>query len=292
MKTEDRSIKRRSAKGRLPNFLIVGAPRCGTTSLSAYLSEHPDVFMAPQKEVHYFDYNYRRGHDWYRAQFDRVGDERLIGEASPRYMFDEKAMERMASLLPDIKLVAILREPVARMYSLYWFRRGLGAETQSFEQMIAEEQQSGFVPKGRRPPLIQTSTYLPALERVCRFYPRSSLLVLLLEDLRAEPEKTFGSLCDFLGVDASVKPPRLGKPVNRTHELRSRRLYRTMIRYRLWRRLPFRLGYKIDDMNRVAFTYPDIDPGTRRALRESFAEHNAALASWLGRDLSVWDEAD
>lgn len=293
VRTEDRSIRRRSAKGRLPNFLIIGAPRCGTTSLSSYLSDHPDVFIATQKEVHYFDYNYKRGVDWYRAQFDRVGEERLVGEASPRYMFDELAMQRMAALMPDIRLVAILREPVARAYSMYWFRRGLLGEEQSFEDAIEEELQPGFVPKGRRwPLLLETSTYLPALERVCRFYPRSSLLVLLLEDLRTDPEKTFGSLCEFLGVDASVKPAGLGKPVNKTHRIRNRYLYRTMLRMRAWRRLPFRLGYRIDEWNRATFTYPDMDPRTKERMRAMFSEHNAALAAWLGRDLSVWDDAD
>jgi sulfotransferase family protein len=289
MKSADRAIGRRSAKGRLPNFLIVGAPRCGTTSLSSYLSDHPDVFIAPQKEVHYFDYHHRRGDDWYRAQFDGAGDHRLVGEASPRYMFEEPAMRRMAALLPDVKLVAILREPVSRAYSAYWFRRGLRGEEQSFEEAIEEELRPDFKPKSRLPLLLTASTYLPALERVCRFYPRSSLHVMLLEDLRVAPEAAFGSLCEFLGIDATVKPPKLGKPVNRTHRLKSRGLYRAMIRYRLWRRLPFRLGYKIDDWNRVPFTYPDMNPETRARLRAMFAEHNRDLAKWLGRDLSVWD---
>jgi hypothetical protein len=290
--TEDRSIQRRSANGRLPNFLIVGAPRCGTTSLSSYLSDHPDVFLAPQKEVNYFDYHYRRGVEWYRAQFDGVTAERLVGEASPRYMFDDDSMERMATLVPDARLVAILREPVARAYSAYWFRWGLSGEELSFEEAIEEELQPGWVPKGRIPPLLPMSRYLPALERVCRYYPRSSLLVLLLEDLRTEPEKTFASLCDFLGVDSSVKPPHLGKPVNRTHRLRYPRLHKAMTRLRAWRRLPFRLGYKIDAWNRVPFEYPDMDPRTKERLRAMFAEQNTSLASWLGRDLSVWENAD
>jgi sulfotransferase family protein len=277
------------SRGQLPNFLIVGAPRCGTTSLSSYLSGHPDVFIAPQKEVHYFDHYHRRGDDWYRAQFTGSRSRRLVGEASPSYMFEEEAMERMARLVPDAKLVAILREPVARMYSAYWFRKELAGEEQTFEQAIEEEQRPDFTPRKRLPLLLTHSTYLPALERVCRYYPRSSLQVHLLDDLRVAPEETFGSLCGFLGIDASVKPPKLGKAVNRTHRLRSRRLYRSMVRMRAWRRLPFRLGYALDEWNRVPFTYPDMDPATKDRLHAMFAERNAALAAWLGRDLSIWD---
>ena len=83
--------------------------------------------------------------------------------------------------MENAELIAILREPVARAYSAYWFRRGLGGETQSFEEAIEREQQPGFVPKPRLPLLLEASFYLPALERVCRYYPRDRLLVLAPE---------------------------------------------------------------------------------------------------------------
>jgi hypothetical protein len=287
----DRSIARRAEKGGLPNFVLVGAPRCGTTSISTYLSQHPDVHIAPQKEVHFFDHRFDRGLDWYRAQFDRASDERVVGEASPNYMFSEEAMQRMAGLLPDAKLIVMLREPVARAYSAYWFNEVLRPDRLSFEEAIEAENQPGFVPKYRRSGLLGGSTYLPGLERITRFYPRSALIVLLLEDLKKQPDETFASLCRFLEIDDTVKPSTLGRSVNQTHRLRSLRLYYTMARLKAWRRLPFRLGYKIDEWNQVPFEYPPIDPATRERLRAHFADHNAALARWLGRDLSTWNKA-
>src|SRR5437762_2920456 len=117
MREPARKIARRSQKGGLPNFLIIGAPRSATTSTALYLSQHPEVHIAPQKEVNFFDLEFHRGLDWYRAQFDRVEDGQVVGEASPNYMFSEDAVQRMAALLPDAKLIAILREPVSRAYS-------------------------------------------------------------------------------------------------------------------------------------------------------------------------------
>jgi hypothetical protein len=288
VKAADRSIQRRSGEGRLPNFIIVGAPRCGTTSLAGYLADHPDVYVAGQKEVRYFDHNYKRGASWYRAQFKGAGTRRLVGEATPNYMFDEGAIRRMAELLPDAKLIAILREPVARAYSDYWFRRGRRGDDRSFEEAIEQELRPGYTSSGHLPSALEASTYLPALERICRYYPRSSLTVMLLEELNSAPEATFGSLCDFLGIDASVKSPRLGSAVNRTYRFRSRRLHLAMLRYHLWRRLPFRLGYKLADWNSEPFTYPEMRPDTRARLRAMFADHNRDLAAWLGRDLSIW----
>ncbi|TMK18557.1 MAG: sulfotransferase domain-containing protein [Actinobacteria bacterium] len=284
-----RKTARRSEKGGLPNFLIVGAPRCATTSLATYLAGHPEIHIAPVKEVHYFDLRFDRGLDWYRGQFDRATGKRLVGEASPNYMYSDESLRRMYDLLPDAKLIAILRDPVARAYSAYWFRTGLRPDGLSFEETLDEELKPGYVPKFRRPGVLTASWYLPALERICRFYPRESLQVMLLEDLKRDPDGEFASLCRFLGVDDTVKPASLGRQVNRTHRIRSLRLYRTMVRTQAWRRLPFHLGSTIDRWNQADFDYPPIDPATKQRLREYFGEHNAALARWLDRDLSMWE---
>ena len=275
----------------LPGFVIVGAPRCATTSVAMYLSEHPEVSIAPQKEVHFFDLRHDRGVDWYQAQFDPRPGERLIGDASPNYMYSEDGMRRMADLLPNAKIVVLLREPVARAYSGYWFRSALMRDPRTFEETIADEQRPGYVSKDWRPGLLAGSTYLPALERICRFYPREALHVMLVEDLRLRAEEEFASLCRFLGIDDAVRPPSVGRQVNRPARLRSLGLYRVMVKTRAWRRLPFRLGFKLDEWNHEEFSYPPIEPSTEARLREYFAPHNSALARWLGRDLSEWEAA-
>jgi hypothetical protein len=141
---------------------------------------------------------------------------------------------------------------------------------------------------GKRSRIVEKSMYLPALERVVQHVPRESLLVLLLEDLRADPQGTFASVCEFLDIDTSKLPRGLGQAVNRTHRLRSPLLFDVMRRLKLWRRLPYRLGYKLDAWNRPPIDYPPIDPATRARLHEIFEEPNAGLARWLGRDLSIW----
>ena len=254
-----------------------------------YLSQHPQIHIAAQKEIHFFDLRYDQGVDWYRAQFDDA-TEPMLGEASPSYMFSEDAIRRMHELVPDAKLIAILREPVSRAYSAYWFLNSLAPEGLTFEQTLEQQAAPGFMTRFGRPGVLTASTYLPALERVTRYYPRSSLHVLLLDDLKRDADGAFAGLCRFLGVDDTVKPASLGSTVNKTHALRSVGLYRMMMRYRAWRRLPFRLGYTIDRWNQRAVDYPPIDPATKQRLKQHFAEHNARLAEWLGRDLSDWEK--
>src|SRR5689334_25080325 len=103
----------------LPNFVVIGAPKAGTTALSRYLGDHRDGFVAAQKEVHYFDRDhlFSRGVEWYEAQFEGAGGVRAVGDATPGYMYSREAIDRMAALLPDVRLIATLRNPVDRAYS-------------------------------------------------------------------------------------------------------------------------------------------------------------------------------
>jgi hypothetical protein len=176
--------------GSLPNFVIIGAQKSGTTSLYAYLRAHPDVFLAPGKEIHYFDSHLDEGLDWYKAKFAGATTERTIGEATPNYMYFGEGLNRMAEVIPEARLVAILRNPVDRAYSHYWHERVRGREKLEFADAIAAEparlatgdpqaiQCHSYVDRGR---------YLPQLQRVCELYPREAILVILFDDLCAAP---------------------------------------------------------------------------------------------------------
>lgn len=122
---------------RLPDVVIVGAMKAGTTSLYHYLCQHPNVDGAWSKEVHYFDENYDRNPFWYRSNFDLHGGS-LAVEATPRYLYDEETLWRMSVLLPDATVIALLREPVSRAYSHYkHVQRGMGkwgTDHRSFEE--------------------------------------------------------------------------------------------------------------------------------------------------------------
>lgn len=259
--------------------------RSGTTSLARYLGIHPHVFMAPVKEVHYFDWNFDRGVEWYRRQFADAGMAQAVGEATTSYMYDPQVPGRMAALLPDAKLLAVVRNPVDRAYSHYWQKRARGKEPLDFAAAIAAESDRlaqgdsrdaldySYVDRGR---------YQIQLARVTEHYPREALQVVLFEDLRDRGAETFQSVCRFLGLGDEFIPPNLGDPINRFTRFRSTGL-RRMSAY-----LPGVLRKAVGKLNAANDDYPPMDPAIRRRLLAIFEAENAALEAWLGSDLSVW----
>jgi hypothetical protein len=278
-----------SQRGGLPNFLIIGAMRCGTTSLFSALGAHPEVFAAPGKELRFFDLNYERGIDWYREQFRGAEGRHAVGEASQTYMYDPVALERMAVDLPEAGLIAILRDPVERAYSHYWLNRSRGRETLSFRDALEAEPERleqgskvdrfyySYADRGR---------YLVQLDRVCSLFGRPDLHVMLFDDLRDRPAEAFAGVCRFLGVDERASASNLETAVNAYQGFRSLRL-RALTKH-VKRRGWERMGRVMGALNRRRETYPPMSPDVREHLGEVFREGNLALAMWLERDLSAW----
>ena len=269
--------------GPLPTFLIIGAPKSGTTTLSDFLRFSPDVYIPPRKEIHFFTRFYDRGERWYREQFADGSGAVAVGEASPEYLFRIHAHERMASVVPDAKLVAIFRNPVERAYSQYWYLRSQGVNAPSFED-LARAEMKGEV---GRPALLSVGYYAAQIEHLTQYYDRENLLVLLLDDLQTDPEGVLRTLSGFVGVE----PPPISqaRASNKAMEFRSLRLFRLMRRWKAWERLPFGLGSRLDALNRKPMAYQAMDPRLRRELVDHFTAHNEALARLLDRDLSAWD---
>jgi Sulfotransferase domain len=213
------------AHGRLlADFVIIGAAKAGTTSLFGWLSEHPFVAPARHKEVHYFDYNYFRGEGWYRKHFplqverDRFVAEHgrpfLTGEASPSYLSHHWAPQRLASLLPDAKLLVALRNPVDRAYSQFQMSRREGEEPlESFAQAVTAEE-ARLEPERARMlsdrwynswPIgcwsyLMRSRYAEQIERWMQLFAREQLHFLSLEQLSADPQGTLDGVHEFLGL--------------------------------------------------------------------------------------------
>jgi hypothetical protein len=267
--------------GTLPNFLIIGALRSGTTSLARYLGAHPDVFMASQKEVRYFDRHFQRGLAWYRRQFADVTTQSAVGESTPGYMYEEVALSRMEETVPDARLIAILRNPVDRAYSHYWLNHARGTEVLEFSAAL-EAEELRLERSGPRYGYADQGRYLGYLKRVSDHFPRASLLTILFEDLRDDPAETYRSVCRFLGIDAGYVPANLGRPMNRYVTFHSTRLRR------LTRDLPPLIRSAVGRLNVREASYPPMDPDLRQALLQRFEGDNAALASWLEHDLEVW----
>ena len=218
----------------LPDFIVIGAAKSGTTSLYGSLIDHPfvrpcvtqDAHFLNTKEIRFFDYNFYRGQDWYRSHFpleqtrhhfeSEHGRPFLTGEASPSYISNPRVPERMRKLLPEVKLIAVLRNPVDRAYSQFQMSRRQGLEEfASFEEAAAAEEER------LRPELarlaadprynswnfgtwsyLARSRYAEQVERWLNVFPREQLLFLKAEDLFAHPERTLEIAYDFLGLPA------------------------------------------------------------------------------------------
>lgn len=273
---------------RLPDFVVVGAQRSGTTSLYRYLDGHPGVFMAATKELHFFDRHFDRGLGWYHDQFAGAALDQVTGEATPRYMSDARAVQRLAETVPEARLVAILRNPTDRAYSHYWMERARGRELLSFEDAIDAELARDD--PDVLPAYLSQGRYLRQLERLTERVSADRLLVLLFDDLCHDPTATFARLCRFLGVDDHVTPPIVGRTVNSFVSFRSLRLRR------LTKLVPASLPAVSRALGRLnarpGEAYPPLAASTRSRLVELFEPDNRALAQWLGRDLEMWNRTD
>jgi hypothetical protein len=197
----------------LPSFFIIGAQKAGTSSLFAWLRASPG-FVAPlMKEVHYFTLHHDKSLAWYRSHFPlrrRLGDTGQTGEATPYMLFHPDAARRTAGCLPQARFVVLLRDPVNRAWSHYWYERRKGLEPLSFEAAIAHElERTGTDPWAHQHlSYLARSRYAEQLERWFRHFPRARFLVLRSEDAFAEPQATTDRVCRWLGLRTGAVPSR------------------------------------------------------------------------------------
>jgi hypothetical protein len=184
----------------LPNFLIVGAPKCGTTSLYQYLQQHPDVHMSLLKEPRYFpcfgvspEERVVHNRAEYKQLFDGAKTERAIGEASPNYLHAPEAAERIAAELPDAKIIVSLRNPADRAYSSYLSRVRRSVEKRPVEDAL----QPGNY-------FFDASLYSDALARYFAIFDRSRVKVLLFDDFSRDTAAVLRDLCAFLDIAPNV----------------------------------------------------------------------------------------
>lgn len=256
----------------LPDFLIIGAQKAGTTSLFVYLCAHPDVLAPVEKEVHFFDQHWANGVPWYRGHFPtavelaarrRGGRTALTGEATPYYLFHPHAPERAARTVPDARLIVMLRNPVDRAYSQYHHRRRLGLEHLSFEDAMAAEPErlaadterlladpDHDAVHHREHSYLSRGRYAPQLEAWLERFPRDRLHVIRTEDFDRDPAAVYAEAIAFLGLPRWA-PERFERFINEG-------------------------------------SYEPMDPSTRERLIESFADDNRATEAVVGRPMG-WD---
>jgi hypothetical protein len=233
--------------------------------------------MSAANELHFFNTHYERGLEWYEAQFAGAGAAKAVGEATPSYMADGLAVKRMAAVLPEPKLVVILRNPVDRAYSHCWLKHTVGLESRSFADAVKEEMSD---PDHGR--YLGHGHYSIQVRRLQVELPQASLYVMLTEQLEAEPGVSYAALCRFLAVDDTYLPPNLGQKANSYVQFRSLAWRRTTDRLR------GRGGRALAAPNLRPGKYPDLDPGLRRELNAFYAADNADLAAYLQLDFATW----
>lgn len=188
------------------NFIGIGAQKSATSWLHDVLSEHAEIIASDPKELNYFTANFDRGQNWYESHFSGKGSGYVCGECSPTYFFSSDAPKRAQQYNPDLRLIAILRDPVERTFSnhLHELRKGHIPPDTPFEMALSAN-----------PAYVEQSQYRNNLSRWLEYFSRDKLLVLLAEDIAKDPEKTFKMVCKHLSVDASVIPDGLSE---RRHE--------------------------------------------------------------------------
>ena len=211
-----------------PDFFILGAPKCGTTSLSNALSRHPDIYIPSIKEVGFFsnEENWEKGIEWYESHFDLSNSESLVGEATPHYLHAPKAPQRIARVCPEARLIAMVRDPVERARSHYWFRRWHGTESRPLRRAFEEELER-FPAWDEVDYLLPPGCYVKHLNRYTEHFGRDRLFVLPLSKLSFSPQDALSEVQRFLGIPSY--PLSLSKD-NRSRAPRSH-TYRDFVQY-------------------------------------------------------------
>jgi hypothetical protein len=273
----------------LPNFIVIGPGKTGTTWLYHCLAAHPQIGLARHtKETVFFTEYYDRGRSWYERFFEGTENAVARGEVSNTYFFSPQAPARMAALLPGAKIIAFVRNPMDRILSAYLFHRRNGVVHGTFDEAIA-----------RDPTIVSNNFYDEHLERYLRHFPREQIFVALFDDIGRDPAALLRQIYEFLGVDCEFRPGTMTQRVLPASAPRNASLFHKLKTFARWLRSHnfhrFLSWAKANPILMAALTRPISDrekpaipPATKASLEEIFRPHNARLAQLLSRDLSHW----
>ncbi|HSI79805.1 MAG TPA: sulfotransferase, partial [Solirubrobacterales bacterium] len=265
-------------RGALPNMVTIGAAKCGTTALHSYLGRHPETSMSRPKELNFFvaSHNWGRGLDWYRSHFDPGA--KVRGESSHLYAGHPVypgAAEKMARVIPDAKLILLVRDPIDRIRAHWAHNYAIRFERRPMREAVLED-----------PNYISRSSYHLQLTRFLEHYPREQILVLEQPDLASDPAATLARVGEFLGLDPAGWPTGLDVRSVETARLRRRTRLGAAIERRVARPTWGRL--KQSPLLTRPFTPPEIDPELRAELAERLRDDAARFRELTGRPFASW----
>ena len=297
MSTVSNSPDANSAPSPQPTFLGIGVPKGATTWLYELLETHPDVYLSRNREVHFFDRDsyFSRGLNWYLDLFTSEGaqhDYKAIGEITPTYLYcTAERIEYIVRELPSIsKFICIVRNPVERAYSHYWFFRRIGANepSMSFEEFLEQPEIA-----------IERGLYARHLKNWFQYFDQKQFLILVFEEIFQDVDSAKQQISDFLDIDVAAFPADAGVgKVNERFNPRFPRLYAFGVRFarklRDWNLYGFARSLrsigggkalaKRDDTEE----YAPMKAETRDYLRDLYAPDTQELEALLGRNIAAW----
>jgi len=286
----------------LPNFIIVGTPKAGTTSLYHYLSEHPQVFMSEPKEVNYFSkdeieeqglyYQDFKAKDLksYEALFNQVRNEVAIGEGSVSYLYYPKTPQKIKNILPDIKIIILLRDPIERAYSHYLMDFRMGLINLSFEEVVYKTSNHKKIDLFYQQ-YIELGLYYKQVKRYVDTFGNTQIKIFLQEDLKNNTEKVIFDLYSFLDIDNSIiidtnqQHNAFSMPKNKViHQLYSSYIIRSLIKTVFTKKIKEQIKNIFFERKKK----PKLNYKTKEYLQKIYFEDIKKLESLINQDLSQW----
>lgn len=301
-----------------PNFFIVGAQKCGTTALYTYLEQHPEIYMSPIKEPHYFgtdDTSNRLSHfrgdiNDYLALFKGAKHETAIGEASPNYLMSKVAAQEIYDFNPDARIIISLRSPIDMMYSLYHHSYFMGDETkESFNEAVLPELEQGWSARTNRTySYLELAHFSISVKRYIDVFPPQQIKIILFDDFKSNPTAVYQDILRFLGVDDSYEADF--KVVNASKQIRSKKIQSFLefihltpshLRDAGWfvslsKMMPFTVYNSLINLGKRLYAtnarYPELSMDMREKLLDHLRPDIEALSRLIDRDLSHWLHVD
>jgi hypothetical protein len=279
---------------KLPDFFIGGVPKAGTTALWQYLGEHPEIYMGVEKEPFFFTNRWDRGFEWYESLYPSPGDAKLIGDGSINLIYSTKAPARLVEHTPRAKIIFLLRNPIERAFSDYWFAISKGEEPYTrfgFSELIRAKDEpfhKVFMGFGH---------YASGLERYAETLSPEQVKVVIYDDFQARTEAVVLELFEYLEVPAA--PVRIEKQHNVTQHPRFPRLYQQLSKLKApARKLLSTQAYGLTEPLRRAISSrmlsadrehrPVMTPEDREYLLRYYDQEISRIEDYTGRDLSHW----
>jgi hypothetical protein len=290
-----------------PTFIVIGAQKSATTSLYNWLRNHPQIFLSAQKELDFFSQAdlYANGFDYYRNKwFSDTGAAIAIGEVSPQYMLSAAAPARIVRHLPNVKLLAVLRNPIDRAVSHHSMLRKWGVEQRSFTTTAKALAEGGReLIDHTHENILVAGLYGAILERYLGLFPRQALCVEFYEELVAQPQQRLQRILEFIGVDPNFVPDNLGDVYNRRGSRRRfpgfedwmlrqqvlKRAIKALVPSVLLSRFLFWFDTEFNVKRSAQKEDPEIDAPLRQILVEYFRPDVVRLEALIGRAVP-WPE--